>query len=103
MENQLLFQLGINWKLFLSQTVNFFILLGVLTFFVYKPLIKVIKLRNSKIKEGLEKAEEADVRLKNIDNIRCRVWAACAVKAARQKNKPARMVPMRRTRIRCHI
>lgn len=67
--NQLFEQLGIDWKLFLSQVVNFFILLAVLWLFVYKPLIKVIKERNRKIKEGLDKAEEADVRLKNIDNI----------------------------------
>src|SRR3989339_692771 len=58
MENELLFQLGINWKLFLSQVVNFFILLLVLTFFVYKPLIRIIKERSKKIKEGLEKAEK---------------------------------------------
>jgi len=69
MENELLSQLGINWKLFLSQAVNFFILLIVLTFFVYKPLIRVIKQRNAKIKKGLDKAEEADVRLKEIDVI----------------------------------
>jgi len=69
MENELLFQLGINWKLFLSQAVNFFILLTVLTLFVYKPLIKVVKERNKKIKDGLDKAEEADVRLKQIDVI----------------------------------
>ena len=67
--NALLDQLGINGGLFLSQAVNFFILLIVLTFFVYKPLIKVIKQRNAKIKEGLEKAEEADVRLKQVDVI----------------------------------
>lgn len=69
MENELLFQLGIDWKLIISQAVNFFILLGVLTFFVYKPLLKVLEERSRKIKEGLEKAEEADVRLKNIDQI----------------------------------
>jgi F-type H+-transporting ATPase subunit b len=68
-EAGLLGQLGINWKLFLSQAFNFFILLVVLTYFVYKPLLAVIKKRNAKIKEGLEKAEEADVRLKEIDNI----------------------------------
>lgn len=67
--NQLLSQLGIDWKLLLSQAVNFFILLIVLTFFVYKPLIKIIKQRNARIKEGLDKAEEADIRLKDIDNI----------------------------------
>lgn len=69
MENQLLFQLGIDWKIFLSQAVNFFILLLVLNLFVYKPLIKVVKERNQKIKTGLEKAEEADVRLRQIDEI----------------------------------
>lgn len=68
-EAGLLGQLGINWKLFLSQSVNFFVLLLVLRFFVYKPLIEIIKKRNSRIKEGLDKAEEADVRLKEIDNI----------------------------------
>lgn len=69
MENELLFQLGINWKLFLSQAVNFFILLTVLTFFVYKPLIKTVKERSQKIKEGLDKAQEASARLEQIDNI----------------------------------
>lgn len=68
-ETGLLGQLGINGGLFLSQAVNFFILLTVLTFFVYKPLMKVIKERNQKIKDGLDKAEEADVRLKEIDVI----------------------------------
>jgi len=69
MQNELLFQLGIDWKLLLSQIVNFFILLTILTFFVYKPLIKVIKERSRRIKEGLDKAQEADLRLKDIDNI----------------------------------
>ena len=62
-------QLGINWKLFLSQAVNFFILLLILRVFVYKPLLDVIKKRNERIKEGLEKAEIADVRLKEVDTI----------------------------------
>ena len=69
MENQLLSQLGIDWKLLLSQAINFFILLLVLTFFVYKPVIKIIKKRNDRIKEGLDKANEADIRLKEVDNI----------------------------------
>ena len=62
-------QLGINWKLFLSQAVNFFILLIVLRLFVYKPLLAVIKKRNERIAEGLQKAQEADVRLQEVDTI----------------------------------
>ena len=65
----LLEQLGINWKLFLSQAVNFFILLIILRLFVNKPLLAVIKTRNEKIALGLQKAEEADVRLKEVDVI----------------------------------
>ena len=63
----LLEQLGIDWKLFLSQAINFFILLLILRAFVYKPLLSMIKERNKKIKEGLEKAAEAEVRLNKVD------------------------------------
>ena len=69
MENELLFQLGINWKLLLSQMFNFAVLFLVLTFFVYKPVIKIIKTRTEKIEEGLQKAEEANTRLKEVDKI----------------------------------
>lgn len=65
----LLGQLGIDWKLLLSQVVNFAILLFVLQRFVYKPLLVVIRKRNEKIQQGLEKAAEADVRLKEVDVI----------------------------------
>ena len=65
----LLGQLGIDWKLLLSQAVNFFILLIVLHQFVYKPLLKVIKKRQETIQDGLDKAREADTRLKEVDHI----------------------------------
>lgn len=67
--NAFISQFGIDWKLFLSQLVNFAIILVVLKFFVYSPVLKILKDRNKRIKEGLDKAEEAGVRLKEIDNI----------------------------------
>lgn len=67
--NEFLEQFGVNGKLFLSQLINFAVILTILNFFVYKPLIKIIKERNKKIKEGLDKAEEAGARLKEIDII----------------------------------
>jgi len=69
MEGDILSQLGIDWKLFLSQLVNFFLILVILSVFVYKPVLKIIKERNKKIKEGLDKAEEAGIRLKEVDEI----------------------------------
>jgi len=69
MTNAFLDQFGIDWKLFLSQLVNFFLILVILRLFVYKPVLKIIKERNKKIKEGLDKAEEAGIRLKEVDVI----------------------------------
>jgi F-type H+-transporting ATPase subunit b len=60
---QLLSQLGIDWKLLLSQAVNFFLLLIVLRLFVYKPLLQLMHDRQKRIEEGIEKAKEADIRL----------------------------------------
>lgn len=59
-------QLGVNGKLLLSQGVNFFIVLAVLTFFVWRPLLVLIHKRREKIEEGIRSADTADERLKNI-------------------------------------
>lgn len=66
---QLLSQLGISWPLLLSQAVNFALLLIVLRIFVYKPLLKLLHDRREKIEGGLVKAEEADRRLHEVDEI----------------------------------
>ena len=66
---QLVSQLGINWALLLSQAVNFALLLIVLRIFVYKPLLKLLHDRRDKIEGGLVKAEEAEKRLHEVDEI----------------------------------
>ena len=66
---QFLSQLGIDWRLLISQAVDFSLLLAVLWFFLYKPLLKLLKDRRRKIEEGLTKAEIADERLREIDVI----------------------------------
>jgi len=60
---QLFSQLGIDWRLIISQAVNFLVLLGVLWFLLYKPLLKLLSDRRKKIEEGIVKAEMADTRL----------------------------------------
>lgn len=67
--SELVEQLGLDWKLLLSQAVNFLILLVLLRRFAYKPLLKVLKERRAKIEGGLEKAEEAEARLLEVDEI----------------------------------
>lgn len=63
---ELLHQLGIDWKHLLSQAVNFGIVLTVLTFFVFRPLSKLMDERKKKIELGLRGAEEVESRLKAI-------------------------------------
>lgn len=65
--SELFSQLGIDWKLLLSQGVNFLILLAVLTFVLWRPLLKVLEERRKKIELGLKIGEEAEKRLAQID------------------------------------
>lgn len=60
---QLFSQLGIDWRLLLSQAVNFFALLIILWLLLYKPMLKLLRDRRQKIEEGITKAKMADVRL----------------------------------------
>ncbi|HVO28427.1 MAG TPA: ATP synthase F0 subunit B [Candidatus Paceibacterota bacterium] len=67
--SQLFSQLGIDWHLLLSQAVNFFLLLVILRFTVYRPLLKLLHDRREKIEQGLVKADEADRRLLEAEEI----------------------------------
>lgn len=50
---------GIDWRLLIAQTINFLIVFGGLTFFLYKPVLKIINEREEKIARGVKDAEEA--------------------------------------------
>lgn len=62
--NDLLSVFGINWKLLLIQALNFGLLLAILTYFLYKPILKIIDERREKIAEGVRTAAAAQQRLK---------------------------------------
>ena len=49
--------LGINWKLFIAQLVNFSILLFILWKYVFKPVASKLEQRTSKIEKSLNDAE----------------------------------------------
>ena len=48
--------LGIDWKIFLAQLVNFGIVFFVLKKFAFSPIQKLLKERQSKIEKGLNDA-----------------------------------------------
>lgn len=55
---EILASFGINGKLLLAQIFNFFILLLILYWLAYKPIVKILDGRAKKIKESLETAEK---------------------------------------------
>lgn len=58
---------AINIKLLIAQTVNFAILLFLLSKFAYKPIISMMEERKKKIAEGLDQAKEAKELLTNAE------------------------------------
>jgi len=50
---------GVNWKLLLIQAVNFGLLLAALSYFLYKPILRIIDERREKVAEGVRLAESA--------------------------------------------
>jgi F-type H+-transporting ATPase subunit b len=58
---QLIEAFGIDAKLIVVQIVNFFVLMAALSYFLYKPILKLLNEREAKIKQGITDAEEAAV------------------------------------------
>jgi len=50
-------ELGINWGVLITQIVTFVILLVLLRFVAYKPLIRMMDERSKRVKDSLEQAE----------------------------------------------
>jgi len=56
---QLIQAFGIDVKLIIIQIINFVVLMGALTYFLYKPVLKVLADREEKIAQGIKDAEAA--------------------------------------------
>lgn len=50
---------GIDWKMLVVETINFVVLLGGLSYFLYTPAMKLLAERSAKIAKGVKDAEEA--------------------------------------------
>ncbi len=67
---ELIRQFGVDWKLLLAQVANFLILMYLLKRFAYGPIIRMLNDRRTKIKEGMEASEAAQVRLSEANKTR---------------------------------
>ncbi len=61
---------GVDWHLLLISAINFGLLLAGLTYFLYKPLGKMLEDRRMKVAKGVEDAEAAGVKLQEIEHSR---------------------------------
>ena len=60
---QLIHAFGIDARLILLQVINFGLLMAVLSYLLYKPVLKVLAERQEKIAQGVKDAEEAGKNL----------------------------------------
>lgn len=68
--------LGIDWKLFVAQAVNFLVLLFVLRRYAYRPMLEFLEKRSERIEQGLKDAEAAQVKLAEMEIQEKKVLAA---------------------------
>lgn len=64
---ELIAKLGINWQLLLAQVVNFLIVLGVLTYFVYKPILDLLDRRTHRIQKAMQEAKRLEEEAKKLE------------------------------------
>ena len=77
----MLTKLGIDWKLFIAQLINFMILFFVLRAVAWKPILEALENRRKKIAEGIENAELAEEKLESISLQKDKVITSARIEA----------------------
>lgn len=67
---ELIEQLGVDWKLLTAQIVNFAILVGVLGYFVYKPLLNLLDERRDRIAKAMGNARRVEEQTRELEHFR---------------------------------
>ena len=67
---ELLTKLGVDWKLLIAQIVNFTILVGVLSYFVYRPLLDLLDARRERIRTAMENAKRVEEQTRELEQFR---------------------------------
>lgn len=61
---------GLNWPLFISQTISFCVVAFLLHRFAYQPILRVLEDRRNRIEEGLKNAEAIKTELARTEQAR---------------------------------
>jgi len=79
--DQILGIFGIEWKILLVNFFNFTVLLIVLTYLLYKPVIKLLDERRAKVEKTIKDAKEAEEKLSQIKETEKKVISEAQRKA----------------------
>lgn len=72
---------GIDWRLLLINAGNFALLMFVLWYFLYGPLLKMLEERRHRIAQGVADAQKAQERLTEIEGSRAKTLAGAGKEA----------------------
>tara|TARA_B100000745_G_scaffold298696_1_gene247915 strand:- start:2020 stop:2463 length:444 start_codon:yes stop_codon:yes gene_type:complete len=65
--SELFHAFGIDWRLLILQVINFGILVGALWFFLYKPVLSMLRGREEMIAKGVKDAQAAEEIRKDVE------------------------------------
>jgi F-type H+-transporting ATPase subunit b len=74
--------LGVNWKLFIAQIINFGIILLVLWKWVFGPVAKGLQARTDKIEKSLNDADRIETEKKEFENWRTQELSKVKIQAS---------------------
>ncbi|MDR2807015.1 MAG: F0F1 ATP synthase subunit B [Puniceicoccales bacterium] len=87
---------GIHWQLLFIQALNFLCVVGILYFFAFKPILKIMEERKLKIESGLQYAEEMRLQLERSD-------VALRERLAQAKAEAAQIIEAAKLQAKSHL
>lgn len=79
--SEVLTAFGVDWRLIVIQIFNFALLMGVLWYFLYTPILTIIKERKEHIAKGVQDAEDAAAVKANAEEERAKILTAANAEA----------------------
>lgn len=95
----ILSSLGIEWQQLLAQAVNFAVIASVLTFFLYKPVLRLLDERRERVRKAMEQADRMEQQTKEFEKIRLEKLKAIDQEAAELSARMKQDVEQSRTQL----
>lgn len=78
---------GIDWRLLVIQAINFGLLLFVLWYFLYKPVLKILNDRRQMVAQGIADAQAAGEELRNAESEKEKIVSQAVIESDGIVNK----------------